>query len=237
MRVSDVIAAAGGVRPQAYLIRANLIRRDADDKTTLLRIDLQAALNGDPDADFVLGDRDEITVFTYDEVQWQDRSVRIEGAVQRPGPYVRSENMRVSDLVFVSGGLLPEAARELEVARHAGNGENEVIAIDAASLVPYSEEDVLLEDGDVVTVPAVRLPVVASLAHGAAVSNLGEVNWQSLQTLMVLIGLFQLISAPCTNTTSNQGLTSSVLQWVVAFPLSPRSWNWPMYLCVKKHMR
>ena len=156
MRVSDVIAAAGGVRPQAYLTRANLTRRDADDKTTLYRIDLQAALNGDPDANLVLSDRDKITIFTYDEVQWQDRSVRVEGAVQRPGVYVRSENMRVSDLVFISGGLLPEAARELEVARHAGNGENDVTAVDVANLLSGSEGDVLLADGDVVTVPAVN---------------------------------------------------------------------------------
>ncbi|OFX17544.1 MAG: hypothetical protein A2Z18_05595 [Armatimonadetes bacterium RBG_16_58_9] len=156
MRVGDVIAAAGGVRPQAYLERADLIRRQEDDSTTLLRIDLQAALNGDPDANTLLADRDEISVYTRDEVRRQERTVRIEGAVQRPGVYLRSENMRVSDLVFAGGGLLPESSGTIEVARRGNEGDNEVIAVDAARLVACSDEDVVLRDGDVVTVPTVN---------------------------------------------------------------------------------
>ena len=156
MRVSDAIAAAGGVLPEAYLARADLIRREEGEKTRLIRVDLQKALDGDPDADYVLRDRDEVNIFTYDEVKWQDHTVRIEGAVQRSGKYLRSEGMRISDLIFTSGGLLPEATDAIELARRDKPGTNKVIQIAVARLRASEADDLILEDGDVVTVPAVN---------------------------------------------------------------------------------
>ncbi len=156
MRVSDFIAAAGGILPQAYLERADLIRTNQDETTKLIRIDLQAALNGVPEANVELHDRDKLTVFTHNEVQWQNRSVRIEGAVQRPGTYTRSEGMRVTDLIFTAGGLLPEAARIAEVAHCTVPDCSSVAKINLESLVAESESDLLLSDADVVTIPSVN---------------------------------------------------------------------------------
>ncbi len=95
MRVSDAVAAAGGTLPQAYLIRADLLRRKNNETTELVRIDLRSAMTGDPDANVSLQDRDELTIYTSKDVKWQQRTVRIEGAVQRPGLYTRSDNMHV----------------------------------------------------------------------------------------------------------------------------------------------
>ncbi|MHB9037801.1 MAG: polysaccharide biosynthesis/export family protein [Armatimonadota bacterium] len=156
MRVSDVIAAAGGVLPQAYLQRADLIRMDDDEHTSLVRVNLQAALNGDPESNIELTDRDKLTIFAHDEVEWQDRTVRIEGAVQKPGVYTRSENMRVSDLIFKAGGLLPEAAGTAEMARSSQLGCSIINQVDLKTLKSACESDLLLEDRDVVTIPAVN---------------------------------------------------------------------------------
>jgi len=154
MRVSDAIAAAGGLMPEAYLERADLIRHAPDGSTELIRVALQQAMAGDPAADLKLMDRDELTVREHSDVRWANRVVRIEGAVQRPGVYVRSQNMRVTDLLFAAGGLLPEAAEAAELARQIGGGESKVLKVpNLASLVPGSPEDLLLEDRDVVTVP------------------------------------------------------------------------------------
>lgn len=156
MRVSDLMAAAGGTLPDAYLDRADVLRRSDNNSTQLVRVNLQAALSGDTTSNVVLQDRDEITVNSTGEVKWSDKTVRIEGAVQRQGVYARSENMRVSDLLFACGGLLPEASKTIEVGRVSSTGKNEVVSLDAQSLAPSSAEDIQLLDRDVVTVPSLN---------------------------------------------------------------------------------
>lgn len=170
MRVSDVIAAAGGVLPQAYLKRADLLRYRQGGATELVKIDLQAALNGNPDANVLLWDRDEIMVYTQQEAVWQDHTVRVEGAVQRPGVYVRSENMRVSDLLFACGGTLPEAGPVADLARCGDSGESLIDQVDVASL-SSGGTDPLLQDRDVLTVPSVN----PSLRNPEIVYITGEV--------------------------------------------------------------
>ncbi len=171
MRVSDLIAAAGGVLPDAYLTRADMIRHIHEDNTDLARVDLQAALSGDVSANFTLMDRDELTVYTLSEAGWRDRTVRIEGAVQRPGVYARSNGMRVSDALFAAGGLLPEAATTVEVAHAANGADSNISKVDIASLVAGSEGDVILKDRDVITVPSVN----PSLRAAEVVYLTGEV--------------------------------------------------------------
>jgi len=156
MRISDIIAAAGGVLPEAHLSRADLVRKDQDDKTELVRVQLQTALDGDPASNINMQDRDELTVYNQKDTTWQDCTVRVEGAVQRPGVYVRTGNMRVSDLMFACGGLLPEAAKVAEVGHCSEKGTNSIIKVDLASLPAASEQDVLLQDRDVITIPSLN---------------------------------------------------------------------------------
>jgi len=152
MRVSDAVVAAGGTLPEAYLSRANLIRHVGDNGTEIIAVDLAAALSGNPDANKALEDRDELTVFTYDEARFKDASVKVEGAVQRPGIVRRSEKMRLSDLLFTVGGLLPEADPMVDVARIKPDGGVTAIVVDTRTLAANSADDILLQDNDVVTV-------------------------------------------------------------------------------------
>jgi len=154
MRMSDAVAAAGGILPEAYLDRAEVIRQATDGTSELIRIELQKAMSGDVLANTKLQDRDKVTVYNYADVEWSNRTVRIEGAVQRQGVYTRSTNMRVSDLMFACGGRLLEAASEAEVGRCAGGGRSTVMRVDLTKLVSGSPDDLVLEDRDVVTVPA-----------------------------------------------------------------------------------
>ncbi len=155
MRVSDLVAAAGGTLPAAYLSRADLVSVTDDESTILTRVDLKEALTGDPEKNPVLKNRDELRVYSISSVCWSDRTVRVEGAVQRPGEYVRSENMRVSDLLFQAGGLLPEAGNRAELAQTTRSGESQVVAIDLTRLA-NDEYDKLLGDRDLLTVPSVN---------------------------------------------------------------------------------
>ncbi len=152
MRISDAVVAAGGTLPNAYLSRANLIRHIGEDKTEIVAVDLAAALAGAPEANKTMQDRDELTVFTFDETSFKEAIVKVEGAVQRPGIVKRSENMRLSDLLFVVGGLLPEADSEIDVARIKPSGGVLAMVVDTKSLKQQSSADLLLQDNDVVTV-------------------------------------------------------------------------------------
>ncbi len=156
MTVRDAVAAAGGVLPEAFLERADVIRRKADDSTELLAVNLRDALSGDPAQNPVLADQDEIGVYTNSQVVWRDSSVRVEGSVQRPGNYMRSDNMRVSDLIFASGGLVPESGNAAELARTDPSGSTEIVTIELAEGKPAPEQDMLLRDRDVLTIPAVN---------------------------------------------------------------------------------
>jgi len=156
MRVSDAVAAAGGLLPRAHLTRADLVRYQEGDITELVRVDLERAMSGDPTNDVVLSDRDELMVYAEEQVTWRDHTVRIEGAVQRPGVYTRSKNMRLSDLIFAAGGTLPEAGSVAEVARPESGGKSAVMKIDLTQLAASPATDAALEDRDVVTVAAVN---------------------------------------------------------------------------------
>lgn len=165
--VSDAVAAAGGVSPDAYLKRADLVRRKADGTKELIRIDLEKALSRLPGEDVKLEDRDTLTIYTDREAEWKDRTVRVEGAVQRPGVYERLDGMRVSDLLTMSGGLLPEAAKSAEVGRWTVDGESQITKVDLGGLVAGSDQDIVLRDRDVLTVaqlnPALRAPEIVFL--------------------------------------------------------------------------
>ncbi len=171
MRIADAIAAAGGLLPEAYLDRADIIRHAPDGSSELVRVDLKQAMAGDPIANVLLQDRDEITIYAHADVRWSDRTVRIEGAVQRPGVYVRSNNMRVSDLILAAGGLLPEAGDRAEIGRTKPGGKSEVITVALRDTKPEAPEDVILQDRDVVTIPAVN----PSLRTPEVVFIMGEV--------------------------------------------------------------
>lgn len=171
MRVSDLVAAAGGVLPDAYLDRADMVRHSEPDTTELARVQLRSALSGDANANLKLQDRDELTVYSLSQAGWRDRTVRIEGAVQRPGVYARSGSMRVSDLLFACGGLLPEASDVAEVANGSAVGKSKIVRVHLDRLVPSSEEDLVLQDRDTVTVPSVN----PSLRSAEVVYLTGEV--------------------------------------------------------------
>ncbi|MFQ3548209.1 MAG: SLBB domain-containing protein [Armatimonadota bacterium] len=172
MKVRDLIAAAGGVLPNAYLDRADLVRYGNGDITELLRIDLQNALTGVPEANIEIKDRDSIKVYSVDEVAWNDRTLRIEGAVQKPGVYKRSENMMLSDIIFAAGGTLPESGNIAEIGRVNSKGESSIIKVNLELLFSNPEFDIELQDRDIITIPTLN----SALRSSEVVFITGEVQ-------------------------------------------------------------
>ncbi|HEU4723738.1 MAG TPA: SLBB domain-containing protein, partial [Candidatus Eisenbacteria bacterium] len=117
MRASDLVREAGGLKPDAYLDRALVVRTDEKRVRKSLAFHVGRAVAGEPDADLELQPLDEITVQSMWDVR--DRhTVAISGSVRKPGTYEYLAGMTVMDLVFRAGGLLESASPlEAEVAR------------------------------------------------------------------------------------------------------------------------
>jgi len=154
MRVSDLINRAGGLMPNAYTGRAD-IRRTLPDYETYVSIpvNLARALSGDEEVNIVLQDEDVLTVYTIREAKYTPENiVTIYGMVQRPETYTRTEGMKLSDLLFSAGGLMPGAHREIEIAR-ISDGDVVILKLDVGLLAEGdASQNILLEDEDVVSI-------------------------------------------------------------------------------------
>lgn len=117
MHASDLVREAGGLKPDAYLDRALVVRTDENRIRKSLAFHVGRAVEGDPAADLELQPLDELMVQSIWDIR--DRhTVAINGNVRKPGSYEYLEGMTVMDLVFRAGGLLESASPlEAEVAR------------------------------------------------------------------------------------------------------------------------
>jgi protein involved in polysaccharide export with SLBB domain len=124
MRASDLVRDAGGLKPDAYLDRALVVRTDEKRVRRSLAFHVGRAVVagggggvGDPAADLELRPLDEITVQSIWDIR--DRhTVAINGSVRKPGSYEHLDGMTVMDLIFRAGGLLESASPvEAEVSR------------------------------------------------------------------------------------------------------------------------
>lgn len=148
MRVADLVQRARGPLGEAYLTRADLYRWNPDNTLTLVPIDLEKALAGDPAANVSLTRWDRLKIYARGDVAWTGkREVTVKGAVQRPGVYTRSTNMTVRDLLLAAGGPTPDAYLErATLLRQRGDGSfrYEYVKVnDAVQNLPLEDNDVL----------------------------------------------------------------------------------------------
>ncbi|MFN8589584.1 MAG: SLBB domain-containing protein [Candidatus Eisenbacteria bacterium] len=119
MKVSDLVALAGGTTPDAYLERALVTRTLPDSSRVSLRLSPARALAGSAEDDLVLQVLDDLSIRS----QWdlKDREeVAIHGMVRAPGTYELLDGMTLADLIMKAGGLTEDAfASRAELARVA----------------------------------------------------------------------------------------------------------------------
>jgi protein involved in polysaccharide export with SLBB domain/AraC-like DNA-binding protein len=120
MRVGDLVEEAEGVAPHTFFKYALIRRKEGPEKTTkLVPVDLGEAMSdhlSGPD-NLALFQEDELTVFSESQMKYLP-TVEVFGEVRNPGYYVLSQGMRVSDLVYLAGGLRDDAyQKSAELAR------------------------------------------------------------------------------------------------------------------------
>jgi polysaccharide export outer membrane protein len=173
----DAIYLSGGTAPDAALDAAQLFRMQPDGTMTILSVDLERALAGNPADNLLLQPRDRILVHRS-AASVDPPTVYVKGEVAKPGRYPLTTNMRAGDLVRVAGGLKRSADSETAdltrfAATHAPSDTPPQLDVKlAAALNGDASADLQLHNGDVLTVR--QLPQWEDL--GAAVTVRGEVE-------------------------------------------------------------
>ncbi|SEF83677.1 SLBB domain-containing protein [Algoriphagus boritolerans] len=116
LTLSQLVKNAEGLRGDAYLERASILRTKSDLSTEMIEVNLRNVLAGSA-PDVVLQREDVIRISSIYDVQ-NERYVQILGEVKRPGTYPYSESMKIEELIILAGGLQESAnAQDIEIAR------------------------------------------------------------------------------------------------------------------------
>jgi len=151
MKVSDLIDRAKGFMPGTYLYRAEIARVAKDRTREIIPVSLDKLMLGEQE-DVLLNEWDILLVYSEAEVQ-PPSFVEIDGAVNKPGRYELTSNMKVSDLIFKAAGVKSgEVIRGAELF-HVMPGEQPVIR--EISIKQFSgsinvslDKDIILRAGD-----------------------------------------------------------------------------------------
>jgi len=151
MRISDLIGKGSQLLPEAYIKRGDLIRTLPNRYREIIPIfiDSVLAMPGS-EHDILLKNEDIFVVFNIWDIE-DKREVSISGAVRKPSKYEHFVDMKVSDLIFESGGLLESAyLQRAELARITPGEISEIIYIDVATILrnPGGPEDLVLKPYD-----------------------------------------------------------------------------------------
>lgn len=101
--VSELLSAAGGLREDAFLNRAVLHHRNADNTIEAKSIDVKGIVNGTT-PDVALRNNDILFIPSNSDMAG-DLVVKVNGEVNFPGEYKFAENTTIEDIILQAGGL------------------------------------------------------------------------------------------------------------------------------------
>ena len=137
LTVKSLLERAEGLRPDAFLQRAYIVRNTDDLNTQTISFDLQDVLNGNA-TDIVLQREDVLNILSSNELSGE-QYVEISGEVNNPGVYPYSEGMDINDLVLMASGFQVSATgMRAEITRRISD-ENDP---------DYDLSDIILTDLD-----------------------------------------------------------------------------------------
>ncbi|MFH1367761.1 MAG: SLBB domain-containing protein [Elusimicrobiota bacterium] len=175
MRLMDFISQVGGFTDNAN--RSDIkIYRGPPTKRQTIKADVDELIrSGDFSKDFALEPGDII------EVPKGAKKVAVLGDVNKPGYYDYRENLRILELVSLSGGFTDSAnISKINVIRDAGGKDRKVIKVDLKKVLNGKEKDTEIQSGDTVYIPK------KAMASGNLFLNT-ILPWLSLIVLIIAI--------------------------------------------------
>jgi protein involved in polysaccharide export with SLBB domain len=196
-RISDLIAKANGLRKEAKLDKAYLIRTNSDQTKEYLLVNLSKVVGDapDPSENRILEKGDVLRVFST--VDFIDKEFVIaNGLFRTTGNFDLFEGMRISDLVFLAGGLKEGAnlARAFLV-RTKPNFTKEFIPVNLSEVMASeddSSQNILLQNNDILTVGSLKDFVdemsVSAIGLFRKPGSFAYVNGMTISDLLLLAG-------------------------------------------------
>jgi protein involved in polysaccharide export with SLBB domain len=160
MRISDLIQKADGLKEDAYLGRAQLIRLKPNLLKELVSINLSKALQKGSEENIYLQREDELYINSIVDLR-DSLTVDLLGEVRSQGRFNYVDSMTVKDLILMAGGFKYEASKQIEVARliqNDGAVTNNNVATILTTVVNgdlsfnLGQENFVLQPMDVVTI-------------------------------------------------------------------------------------
>ena len=116
MRLLDLINIAGGLKDDAYIARAKILRLNEDHFTEIIQINLKNAIEGDPLYNILLKKEDILSIYskkTFDK----SSTISIYGEIKIPGNYPFVDQITLNDLIIEAGGLIHSSSTRIEISR------------------------------------------------------------------------------------------------------------------------
>ena len=109
MTLKDLVNKADGLRENAYMQRASILRLKEDLTPELVSFSVSDLIDGKYNIE--LKKEDIVTIGSNEEFE-RDKQVSIAGQVLAPGTFPYSENMTLKDLIFMAKGFTEFAAMD-----------------------------------------------------------------------------------------------------------------------------
>jgi protein involved in polysaccharide export with SLBB domain len=160
MRISDLVQRADGLREDAFIGRAQLVRLKPNLLKELVTINLSKALQKDATENILLQREDELYINSIVDLR-DSLTVDLLGEVRSQGRFNYVDSMTVKDLILMAGGFTYAANKQIEVARLIQYGErvsdNQVASILKTEVngdlsFNAGQENFVLQPMDVVTI-------------------------------------------------------------------------------------
>jgi len=116
LTVGDLIRKADGLKEDAYVSRAQVLRLQDDLTRSILSFDVLKALAGDAASNLVLKREDEVLISSILDLR-DSFKITIQGEVRIPGEYNYVENLTLRDIILQAGGFTDAAYKNIEIAR------------------------------------------------------------------------------------------------------------------------
>ena len=153
-KVADLIKRANGLSPFAYPEKAYLIRTNANLTFTYVAINISSALKNPSGADNILLEKkDNIYIFSQQEFL-DPFNVTINTGVRKPGSFPISANLRLRDLILMSGGLKEDTYPGKAYIFRTNEDLSQTtigVALNKAMNDENSSDNILLQKKDIVT--------------------------------------------------------------------------------------
>ena len=183
--IKDLLAKTEGLKQDALLTSANIIRTNEDLSTSSISFNLGDVLSG-KDQDILLQKEDVVTVLSKNEIK-QDDYVEVAGAVNQPGVFTYSKGMKVSDLILKAKGFSKNASEtRIEISRKLKNNNTDNSKLSQVIVVDLPKELDNLENENNITLSPfdhINVRTNPNFFENAFVYVDGQVNFPGLYSI------------------------------------------------------